>query len=443
MKIVICGAGEVGSHLARLLSNEAQDIYIYDLDESRLAALDSLNLLTFVGKPTSFETMRKIGMNNCDLFIAVTPYETTNIIACSMAKSLGAKKTVARIDDYESILKENKSYYNNIGVDDLIYPEYLAAKEMLIAMRHSWVRSWFEMFNGELIVVGVKVRRNAKIVGLKLKDCANVSDFMHISAIKRKHDTIIPRGNDAIEANDILYIATKIEFLNNVIDVCGKQQVDIHKVMIMGGSRIASQLVRLSAGKYSFKIIEINKKRSVDLAYKNPGCRIVNGDGRDNDILHEEHLDEYDAFIALTGSSETNILGCLTAKEYGVKKTIAEVEDIQFIAEAEGLNIDTVVNKKLLASSRIFQNLLDNDDKNAKCMALADAEVTEMVVKENAKIGRAAIKDLKLPKEMTIAGLVRDGVGYLVQGGTRLQQGDHVVVFSLSGAVHKVEQWFN
>ena len=314
---------------------------------------------------------------------------------------------------------------------------------MMMALKHTWVRNWFEMFNGELIVVGVKLRSKAKLLGLKLRDTSNVSGFMHICAIKRKYETIIPRGDDIILENDIVYIATKDEYLDKVIDICGKRQSRIDKVMIMGGSRIAKRLVRLSDGKYEFKIIEIDKKRSHDLAYKLPECQIVNGDGRDNEILREEHLENYDAFVALTDSSETNILGCLTAKEYGVKKTIAEVENIQFISEAEGLNIGTIINKKLLASSKIFQTLIDNDQSNAKCLALADAEVTEMVVKEDSKVTKSLVKDLKLPREMTIAGLVRDGVGYLVQGNTELKPGDHVVVFSLSGSMHKLEKWFN
>lgn len=443
MKIVIAGAGEVGSHLAKLLSNESHDIYVIDKDESKLAALENQNLITFVGRPTSFEVLQRVDVGNCDLFIAVTPFETNNVLACSMAKSLGTKKTVARIDNYEFFKEENKSYFESLGVDDLIYPEYLAAQEMMVALKHTWVRNWFEMFHGELIVVGVKLRNNAKLLGMKLRDSQNVSGFMHICAIKRKYDTIIPRGDDEIHENDILYIATKVDYLDNVIDVCGKKQSKIEKVMIMGGSRIAKRLVRLSDGKYEFKIIEIDKSRSIDLAYKLPGCEVVNGDGRDNDILRDEHLENYDAFVALTDSSETNILGCLTAKEYGVKKTIAEVENIQFISEAEGLNIGTIINKKLLASSKIFQTLIDNDDSNAKCLALADAEVTEMVVKEHSKVTKSPVKDLKLPREMTIAGLVRDGVGYLVGGNTTLQAGDHVVVFSLSGSMHKLEKWFN
>ena len=443
MKIVIVGAGEVGTHLATLLSNESHDIYVIDKDEAKLAALENQNLITFVGRPTLFEVLQRVDMRDCDLFIAVTPFETNNVLACSMAKSLGAKKTVARIDNYEFFKAENKSFFTSLGVDDLIYPEYLAAEEMMMSLKHTWVRNWFEMFNGELIVVGVKLRSNAKLLGMKLRDSQNVSGFMHICAIKRKYETIIPRGDDIICENDILYIASKQEYLDRVIDMCGKRQTKIGKIMIMGGSRIAKRLVRLSDGKYDFKIIDMDKARCHDLAFSLPDCHIVNGDGRDNDILRDENLESYDAFVALTDSSETNILGCLTAKEYGVKKTIAEVENIQFISEAEGLNIGTIINKKLLASSKIFQMLIDSDDSNAKCLALADAEVTEMVVKEGSKVTKSLVKDLKLPREMTIAGLVRDGVGYLVQGNTELKQGDHVVVFSLSGSMHKLEKWFN
>ena len=219
MKIVIVGAGEVGTHLATLLSNESHDIYVIDKDEAKLAALENQNLITFVGRPTSFEVLQRVDMRDCDLFIAVTPFETNNVLACSMAKSLGAKKTVARIDNYEFFNAEHKSFFTSLGVDDLIYPEYLAAEEMMMSLKHTWVRNWFEMFNGELIVVGVKLRSNAKLLGMKLRDSQNVSGFMHICAIKRKYETIIPRGDDIICENDILYIASKQEYLDRVIDM--------------------------------------------------------------------------------------------------------------------------------------------------------------------------------------------------------------------------------
>ena len=443
MKIVIAGAGEVGTHLAKLLTNENHDIIIIDNDENKLQKLEPYNMLTYVGNPVSFKTLRNSGSEKCDLFIAVTPYETDNVLACEIAKSLGAKKAVARIDNYDFLRSENRSFFTERGINDLIYPEYLAAQEMQVALKRAWVRNWFELCNGELVIIGVKVRENAKLVGMPLRDLFSMSSYAHISAIKRNHETIIPRGDDYIRANDIVYIATTNGDMQNIRTLCGKADINVKKIMIMGGSRIAVQLAMLVDDDYKITIIESDHSRCEELADRLPECNIIHGDGRNFEILEEEGIEDMDAFIALTESSETNILGCLAAKEYGVKKTIAEVENIQFISEAEALNIGTIINKKLLASSRIFQILLDSDASNAKCLALADAEVTELVAKKGSKITRAKIKDLNLSRDLTIAGMLRDGKGYLVQGDTQIQEGDHVVVFCLSGAIHKVEKLFN
>lgn len=443
MKILIAGAGEVGTHLAKMLSNENQDIIVIDNDAIKLANLEKYNLMTYVGSAISFEVMRDVNVGSADLFIAVTPFESRNLVACSMAKSLGAKKTVARIDNDEFLKKEHKDYFTALGVDNLIYPEYLASKEIITALKRTWVRNWFELFDGELIVVGVKLRNNAKLVGHRLKDLSEVSSFLHVSAIKRNRETIIPRGDDVIMENDIAYIATTHDHIDEVVDICGKEKIDVGKVLIMGGNPIAVQLAQMVQNRYKVKIIDKDMDRCDYLANVLPYCNIVHGDARDFDILESEGLSDYDVFVALTGSSEANILGCMMAKEHGIRKTIAEVENIHFISEAEGLNIGMVVNKKLLASSRIFQILLDSDATNAKCLALADAEVAELEVKEGSKVTHGAVKDLKLTKDMTIAGLVRDGEGQLVKGDTRLQAGDHVVIFCLSGSIHKIEKIFN
>lgn len=281
------------------------------------------------------------------------------------------------------------------------------------------------------------------MVGMPLRDLFKMSNYAHISAIKRNHETIIPRGNDYIRANDIVYIATTNGDMQNIRTLCGKSDINVKNLMIMGGSRIAVQLAMRVGDDYKITILDSDINRCEELAERLPNCNIIHGDGRNFEILEEEGIEDMDAFIALTENSEANILSCLAAKEYGVKKTIAEVENIQFISVAEALNIGTIINKKLLASSRIFQFLLDSDSTNAKCLALADAEVTELVAKKGSKITNAKIKDLNLSRDLTIAGMLRDGKGYLVQGDTQIQEGDHVVVFCLSGAIHKVEKLFN
>lgn len=444
MRIVIAGAGEVGSHLAKLLSYENQDIVLVDRDAEKLANLDSnYNLMTMVGRPTSIQALREAGVEDCDLFIAVSPYEATNIISCSIAKQLGAVKTVARIDNYEFMNSGNQGYFGAMGVDSLIYPEYLAAQEILTALRRPWVRHWFELHDGEIILVGVKMRENAKILGMQLKDLPALQPSFHISAIKRRHNTIIPRGDDYIKLDDILYFTTTRDHVDDLLEICGKTNYDVNKVLIMGGSRIAVRTIALAGDEFHFKIIEKNIETCRMLSEQCPDCDIIHGDARDIEVLRDEGISDVDAFIALTDSSETNILACIMAKEFGVAKTIAEVENLQLISEAEGLNIGTTINKKLLASSTIFQLLLDSDSSTSKCHALTDAEVAEIEARPGSKITRGQVKDLNLSRDMTIAGLVRDGEGMLVTGNTVIQAGDHVVVFCLAGALHKIERLFN
>lgn len=444
MKILIAGAGEVGTHLAKLLSQEEQDITLLDTDAEILDTIGAnYNLMTYVGSPLSFNTQRSAGVESTDLFIAVMPDETSNVVACQIARSLGARKTVARIDNYEFMKSGNKEFFLRHGVSALIYPEYLAALEIITALKHTWVRHWFEIHEGQLILVGVKLREGARLIGLQLKELAMVQHNFHVSAIKRRHETIIPRGDDRIQSGDILYFTTTREHVDELIDLCGKRHYTIKKVLIMGGSRIAVRLVNEAAENYKFTIIESRRERCEELAERCPRARIVYGDARDMETLRDVGIGDMDAFVALSDSSETNILSCMTAKEFGVPKTIAEVENIQFISEAENLNIGTIVNKKLLSSSAIFQMLLDADSSTSKCLAMTDAEVAEIEAKPHSKITRGPVKDLRLSRDMTIAGLIRDGQGMLVTGNTVIQAGDHVVVFCLSGALHKVERLFS
>lgn len=443
MKIVIVGAGEVGSHLAKLLSKEEQDVILVDKDADRLAVIDSnYNLMTLCGSPTSFSVLKSAGTHKCDLFIAVTPFEDKNLTACAIAKHLGAKKTVARVDNWEFMEKKNADFFRQSGISKLIYPEYLAAQEIISSLKWPWTKSIFELQNGRLMVVGVKMTEESRLNGMKLKEVGMTQRNFHVAVIKRKNVTIIPRGDDEIELGDILYFTSTPEHLDEIREICGLDNHKIEKVIVMGGSRIAIRLVALAGDIFKFKIIEKDRARCVELCEKCPDAQIINGDARDIETLTEEGIDETDAFIAVTGSSEMNILASLTAKECGVAKTVAEVEDLQFITSADNLNISTVINKKLLASSNIFQLLLDSDESTAKFMALGDADIAEMEVKPKSKLTKGPVRSLSLNRDMTIAGLIRDGKGMLVSGNTVIEPGDRVVVFCLSGSIHKIERLF-
>lgn len=446
MKIIIAGAGAVGTHLAKLLSREKQEIILMDDNEERLATLSSnFDLLTVVASPTSIKGLREVEAHKADLFIAVTPDESRNMTACMLAHNLGALKTVARIDNYEYLLPKNKEFFQKVGVDSLIYPEMLAAKEIVSSIRMSWVRQWWEFCGGALILIGVKMREGAEILNIPLYQLGGPQLPYHIVAIKRGNETLIPRGDDEIKLNDIVYFTTTRKYVPYIRKVAGKEDyADVRNVMVMGGSRIAVRTAQYVPDYMQLKIIENDLNRCNRLTeLLDERTMIINGDGRDLDLLQEEGLQHTEAFVALTDNSETNILACLAAKRMGVRKTVAEVENIDYIGMAESLDIGTVINKKMIAASHIYQMMLDADVSNVKCLTFANADVAEFTVKEDSRITKHDVKDLGLPKGTTIGGLIRQGEGVVVTGNTRILPGDHVVVFCLSMMIKKIEKFFS
>ncbi|MDD4419205.1 MAG: Trk system potassium transporter TrkA, partial [Bacteroides graminisolvens] len=412
MKIIIAGAGAVGTHLAKLLSREKQDIILIDDDEEKLSALGSnFDLMTVCASPSSISGLKEVGASEADLFIAVTPDESRNMTACMIASNLGAKKTVARIDNYEYLLPKNKEFFQKLGVDSLIYPEMLAAKEIVSSMRMSWIRQWWEFCGGALILIGTKMRESAEILNISLQQLGSGNNPYHIVAIKRGNETIIPRGSDVIKLHDIVYFTTTRKYIPYIRKIAGKEDyADVRNVMIMGGGRIAVRTAQYVPDYMQVKIVEQDVNRCNRLTeLLDDKVMIINGDGRDLDLLTEEGLKNTEAFVALTGNSETNILACLAAKRMGVSKTVAEVENIDYIGMAESLDIGTVINKKMIAAGHIYQMMLDADVSNVKSLTFANADVAEFTVKADSKITRHHVKDLGLPKGTTIGGLIRDG----------------------------------
>lgn len=443
MRIVIAGAGEVGTYLAKMLSNEEQDVILLDNNQQSLDNIDrNYNVMTVNGSPTSMDTLRELGIDNTNLFISVTPYESRNIAACTMARQLGVQKTVARIDNYEYMMPKNRRVLRDMGVDHLIYPENLGAGEIAESLRHSWARYWGELHNGKLLLIGVKVRKGATIVDTRIMDLPVQAHHFHIAAIKRGDETIIPSGQDFIYPDDVVYFITTNGYQDEIRELCGKVDRQIHSLIIMGASDIALRFSLQYHDDYDIKIIDSDEDRCQYVADLLPDCQIVYGDARSVETLVENNIYRYDAFLALTDRSESNILSCLIAKEFNVTRTVAEVENLQFIAQADKLGIGTTINRKLLASSRIYKILLDADTENSKCLSLANAEVAEITVKPGAKITKGPIYKLHLPLGMTLGAYTRNGVCHLVNGNTVIEPDDQVVLFCLPGSLNKIERWF-
>lgn len=446
MKIIIVGAHSIGRHLARLLSRNMEDITVIDEDEERLNRIGSdYDLLTLQGDPSSMKILREAGTKDADLFIAVSPDQSLNINCCIIAHALGSKKTVAKVDCEEYIEEEIADFYKQLGVDNLIYPEMLAARNINNGLKMSWVRERWDVHNGALVMLGIKLRETCTILNRPLRDLCGPEDPYHVVAIKRGNDTIIPGGNDELKLYDLAYFMTTKQYIPYIRKIVGKEHyVDVKDVMVMGGGRTAVRAVNTMPGYMKPKVIEINHARCEELdQLLKDDALVINGDGRDVSLLMDEGIRNTQAFVALTSNAETNILACLTAKRQGVRKTVAMAESMDYANMAESLDIGTIINKRVIAASRIYQLMLDADVMNVTFLVSANADVVELIPKDGSKVTRKAVRDLGLPQGMTIGGLVRDGKGMLVSGNTQIMPGDSVVVFCHNLNMKKIEKFFN
>ena len=445
MKIVIVGAGAVGTHLSKLLSREHQDCVLIDADEERLNGLGEFDVMTYCASPTSIRALKEADTAHADLFVGVTPEESTNINACILAHALGAKKTVARIDNYEYLSPSLQPFFKNLGLDSLIYPEVLAATDINNGLKMSWVRQRWDVHDGALILLGIKLREAAEILNLPLKELCGPDDPYHVVAIKRGGETIIPSGMDELRVNDLAYFMTTKDYIPYIRKIVGKEHyTDVKNVIIMGGGKTAVRAALTAPEYMNLKLIEKDVVRCEKLneLLEDNDTMVIHGDGRDLGLLEEEGIKNTQAFVALTGNAETNILACLTAKKLGVRKTIAMVENLDYVSMAESLDIGTIINKKTIAASHIFQMMLEADVDNLRSLMLVDAEVAEFTAAEGSKVTKMPVKDLGMPFGVTIGGLVRNGQGMLVNGNSQIEAGDSVMVFCHEQKLNNVEKFF-
>lgn len=446
MKIIIAGAYAIGSHLAKLLSRNKQDIVLIDDDEQRLENISSdYDILTMHASPTSLAALKNAGAADANLYIAVTPDENLNMNSCVMAKAIGAKKTVAKVNNYEFVEPEMAKFYEKLGIDSLIYPENLAAYDIVNGLKMSWVRQRWDVHGGALVMLGIKLRETCEILDRPLKELCKPDSPYYIVAIRRDGDTIIPGGNDVLKMYDLVYFMVTKQYIPYVRKIVGKEHyVDVKNVMIMGGGDTAVRALKNMPEYMNVKLMEHDVERCDILNDQIDDQRVmvINGDGRDLQLLNEEGIHTTQAFVALTSNAETNILACLTAKRMGVRKTVAAVENLDYVNMAVSLDIGTIINKKAIAASHIYQMMLDAEVNNVRFLMTANADVAEFTAHPESKVTKKRVFELGLPKGATIGGLVRNGEGHLVSGGTQIEAGDIVVVFCYNVRMEKLEKFF-
>ncbi len=446
MDIIIAGDGEVGFHLAKTLSKIKHNITVVDPHSELLRLLQTDNdLLTIPGKSTSISVLKEAGVSNCDLLISVLHQESINIITCMLGKRLGAKRTIARINSIEYLNDENKNMFKSLGIDEMVCPERIAAKEITNLLTRNTATEVFDFSNGLLSIYMTRIDSDAVFIDKTIMETAQQYPQLdaRIVCIVRQGQTIIPGGNDYYRKGDLVYLLVKPDSLEMVKELFKKKDFLVKNAMIIGGGRIGRRAALNLENIMQLKLVEENKERCLKLLDELSSTMVINGNGSDISLLLDEGLRDTDAFIATTDSTETNILSCLHAHRQGVKKTIALVENINYIDVSQDIGIDTIINKKLITASYIARFTLNGEVTSSKWLSGIDAEVFEVIVKEKAPATKNTIMNLNIPQGVSIGGIIRDGQSFIAKGDTQIESGDKVVVFSLPEAANKVMKLFN
>ena len=445
MRIIIAGMGDVGYQLARDLSYEAHDIIAIDQNQQRLSYTDSMtDILTINGSATSVEVLKSAKIEKADLFVAVTSLEEVNVTSAILAKKLGAKKTISRISNAEYLTPETSPYFTELGIDFMIYPEEMAAMEVVNLIHRTSATDVLDFEDGKLSVIGIRLDRNAPVIRKNLKDVA--LEFpkieFRIVALHRNFRTIIPKGNDRFLPNDQIFIITKPGGHDTILKLAGKENIAFENVMILGGGKIGKRVAKLLESNMKVKLIESDEEKSSELAGDLLNTLVIRGDGRDIDLLAQEGIVDVDAYVAVTEDAETNIISCLMAKHLGVKKAIALVDKVDYIPLTQTIGLDSLINKKLIAANNISRFIRKGNVVALASLEGIDADVLEYVAQPNSPITKKPIQDLDLPKEAIIGGIVKGEKSFIAVGNTEIAPGDKVVVFSLPGGMKKIEKFF-
>jgi trk system potassium uptake protein TrkA len=434
-----------------MLSGEANEITVIDERQERLDALSATcDVITVEGNPSAIKVLQDAGADHADLFIAVNPSESqdVNIVSAMLAKKLGSKKATARINNEEYLSYENKYLFTEMGIDLMFYPEKIAAGEIVDLLKRTASTDSMDFARGKLQMAVFKLEEESPLLGMNMADFSAIAAEeglkFRVVAIARNNETIIPKFDTKFKYHDLVFIISKREGMDMLMRYVGKRNIEVDSVMILGGSPIGEMVARKMAKELrSVKLIEMSKEKCLDLSEKLPdNVIVVNGDGRNSDMLIEESIKDFDAFVAVTNSSETNVLACVAAKRLGVTRTIAEVENLEYIRLAESMGVDAVINKKLITAGRIFKFTLSNKVRFIKYMSGTNAEILEYIVAPDTKITKHTLKDMNFPRNAIIGGIIRGNESFIAVGDSQIQAYDRVAVFALPEAVKEVDRFF-
>lgn len=445
MKIIIVGAGDIGFHLAHLLSNEQQDITIIDNKKEVLdLAGQKLDVLTVYGDGSSFATLEEASVRNAGLFISVTTSEKTNLVSCILAKKYGAKQTIARVNQAEYLEEKSQNTFRELGVDAIFSPTALAAQEIQRLIEHPYFTDVFNFEDGLFSLCGLYIEQQCPVREKTIAEIAMDNEGLAFRpiAILRGNKTLIPRGPTRIMVGDQVFFLNPKGKIQDLIEVFGLSKGKIQNIMIIGGQDIARLTADRLEADYRLKLIDDSKTICKGLASELTDTLVLHGDPTNFELLQEENLKLMDCFIALTDSTEANILSSMMARNIGVGKTISLVENAAYIRLSHNIGIDTLINKKLIAANHIFRFVRKGKVAAITTLSGVNAEVIEYIIAKESSLTKNAIHELNFPEEALIGGVIRDDQAFIPGGNFKMQVNDKVIIFALPKAIRKIEKMF-
>ncbi len=446
MNIVIAGAGDMGYHLAERLSYDNKDITLIDTDRNVLDYVASkLDVMTIQGDATSFDVLQQANVDEASMVLAVTTSEKTNIVTAVLAKQLGAKRVMARVRNHSYLYEENVSYFNNLGIDNLISPTMLCSREIHKMVENSSFTEVFDFGGGKLNIVGITLDQYNPLVNQRIMDTKEdpIYEDIRIIAIVRDQKTIIPRGSTIIRNNDHAFFISHKKNTETIIEALGQKKVKIKNVMIIGGDDMAVTTALKLQKDYRVTLVNNEKDRCKWLAEQLPDTLVINGDYKNIELLVEEGLEQMDAFLALTASSETNIITSLSAKNHGVYKTIAHVDTREYIHISHSIGVDSLINKKLVAANEITRYLRKGTVDAVSGIYGVDAEFIQYSVCKTNRLTKHRLRELHFPSTAIVAGVIRGENVHIPDGDFILQVDDKAIVLALPEAKQALEKLFH
>lgn len=446
MRIVVIGAGEVGSYVAERMSREGLDVVVIETDPTKLATVErNHDVQTILGNGTHPDVLTDAGAGEADLLVAVTSVDSVNLLACLVGKQLGVTRAIARIEASALRGRHAQKVHSAAGADSVIDPDDAVAKDILGLLAYPGATEVQLLANGEVIMIGAELGADAPFVGQTLKDIGAQYepewDFI-VGTISRGDQAVIPRKDHRIEAGDTLRVLCKRRARTEVTKQLGLERGTHRRVMLLGGGRTAEKLARLLAQQHNeVTLIERNPARARQLAAELDGVLILQGDITDARLLEDENVADQDAVIALTGDDDANILACLFAKSMGARETISVLHRLELRGLLHEVGIDAALSPRTASANAVLRHVRGGVTQVATSLD-SDIEVIEVEVERHSAAENTSIKELDLPKATLIAAIVRDGKPQIGRAWSTFRHRDHVVIVCRAENAGKVRDSF-